>query len=560
MITIILQNITSRLERNIKTMKLHPLAGKPAPKSILVNIPRLMAAYYTKDPSGAVAFGTSGHRGCSFKGTFNDMHIAATAQAICEFRTSKKITGPLYLGFDTHAVSEAAFRTSLEVFAANGVQVIIHAKDEYTPTPVISFLILEYNKSRTKGFADGVVVTPSHNPPQDGGFKYNPPHGGPADVAATGWIQDRANQLLNAGAATIKRMPYEKARRSDTTHEQDFVAPFVDALSQVVDMESIRQQGIRIGVDPMGGSGVHYWAPIADKYNLDMEIVNTDVDPTFGFMSVDADGEIRMDCSSPYAMAKLIGMADKFDIAWGNDSDFDRHGIVCPTGLMNPNHYLSVAIWYLLQNRPRWKTTMAVGKTLVSSSMIDKVVAGLERDLYEVPVGFKWFVDGMLNGTVAFGGEESAGASFLRKNGTVWTTDKDGFCMTLLAAEILATTSKTPEDIYRDILIPKYGAPYYKRVDMPISGEQKAVLKDLTPDDVKTTVLAGRPITAVMTTASGNKAAMGGVKVMIDDGSWFAIRPSGTESKMKFYIESFGGEKRWQQIHDEGLSLIFGGN
>ncbi|UCD88537.1 MAG: alpha-D-glucose phosphate-specific phosphoglucomutase [Desulfobacterales bacterium] len=539
-------------------MKLHQLAGKPAPRSMLVNIPKLLASYYTIEPSGVVSFGTSGHRGCSYKGTFNEMHIAATAQAICEYRSSKGITGPLYLGFDTHAISEAAFRTSLEVFAANAVEVIIHAKDEYTPTPVISFLILEYNKTKSKGFADGVVITPSHNPPQDGGLKYNPPQGGPADVGATGWIQNRANQLMNSDTRDIKRMPYEKARQAGSTHEQDFITPFIDSLAQVIDMEIIQKQGIRMGVDPMGGSGVNYWAPIAEKYNLNMEIVNTDVDPTFGFMTVDSDGEIRMDCSSPYAMAKLIAMADKFDIAWGNDSDFDRHGIVCPTGLMNPNHYLSVAIWYLLQNRPQWKKTMAIGKTLVSSSMIDKVVAGLGRELYEVPVGFKWFVEGMLNGTVAFGGEESAGASFLRKNSTAWTTDKDGFCMTLLSAEILAKTSKTPEDIYRDKLIPRYGEPYYKRVDSPISDEQKAALKDLTPDAIKTTVLAQLPITAVMTTAPGNQAAMGGVKVMIDDGSWFAIRPSGTEPKMKLYIESFGGEKRWQQIHDEALPLIFG--
>ena len=541
-------------------MKFHPLAGKPAPKSMLVNIPKLLASYYTIDPAGMVSFGTSGHRGCSFKGTFNEMHIASTAQAICEYRSSKGTTGPLYLGFDTHAISEAAFRTSLEVFAANEVEVIIHDKDEYSPTPVISFLILEYNKTKSKGFADGVVITPSHNPPQDGGFKYNPPQGGPADVNATGWIQNRANQLMNSDTTDIKRMPYEKARRAGTTHEQDFITPFVDSLSQVVDMEIIQKQGIRMGVDPMGGSGVHYWAPIAEKYNLNMEIVNTDVDPTFGFMTVDSDGEIRMDCSSPHAMAKLIAMADKFDIAWGNDSDFDRHGIVCPTGLMNPNHYLSVAIWYLLQNRPKWGKGLAIGKTLVSSSMIDKVVAGLERELYEVPVGFKWFVEGMLNGTVAFGGEESAGASFLRKDGTAWTTDKDGFCMALLAAEILAKTSKTPDDIYRDILIPRYGEPYYKRVDNPISDEQKAVLNGLTPDAIKTTILAQRPITAVMTTAPGNKASIGGVKVMIDDGSWFAIRPSGTEPKMKLYIESFGGKKRWQQIHDEALHLIFGGD
>jgi phosphoglucomutase len=540
-----------------KPMELHQLAGRPVLKSMLDNIPRLVASYYTLQPSGPVSFGTSGHRGCSTKGTFNEMHIAATAQAICEYRASKGITGPLYLGFDTHALSEAAFRTALEVFAANQVNVVIHSKDEYTPTPVISFLILEYNQGRTKGFADGVVITPSHNPPRDGGFKYNPPQGGPADVEVTGWVQDRANQLMNSGSSHIKKMPYEKACQASTTRAQDFITPFVDALSRVIDMEIIQQKGIRIGVDPMGGSGVHFWGPLAETYHLNMEIVNTEVDPTFGFMTLDSDGEIRMDCSSPYAMANLIAMADKFDIAWGNDSDFDRHGIVCPDGLMNPNHYLSVAIWYLLQNRPLWRKDLAIGKTLVSSSMIDKVVAGLARELYEVPVGFKWFVDGMLSGTVAFGGEESAGASFLRKDGSVWTTDKDGFCMTLLAAEILAKTGKTPNEIYRDTLIPVYGEPHYKRVDGPISDEQKQVLKDLTPDAIKTTTLAGLPITAVMTTAPGNKAAIGGVKVVIADGSWFAIRPSGTEPKMKLYIESFGGEERWQQIHDEAMPLIF---
>ena len=526
---------------------------------MLVNIPRLVASYYTLEPSGSVSFGTSGHRGCAFKGTFNEMHIASTAQAICEYRASKRINGPLFLGFDTHALSEAAFRTSLEVFSANGVNVVIHDKDEYTPTPVISFLILEYNKGKTKGFADGVVITPSHNPPQDGGFKYNPPQGGPADVDVTGWVQDRANQLMNSDISHITRMPYEKALQAHTTHTQDFITPFVDALSQVIDMEIIQKQGVRIGVDPMGGSGVHFWSPIAEKYNLNITIVNTDVDPTFGFMTVDSDGEIRMDCSSPFAMANLIGMADKFDIAWGNDSDNDRHGIVCPSGLMNPNHYLSVAIWYLLRNRPKWGKDLAIGKTLVSSSMIDKVVTGLKRALYEVPVGFKWFVDGMLGGTVAFGGEESAGASFLRKDGAVWTTDKDGFCMSLLAAEILAKTGKTPDEIYADTLIPEYGEPYYKRVDGPISDEQKKVLKTLTPDAIKTPTLAGLPITAVMTTAPGNNAPIGGVKVVIEDGSWFAIRPSGTEPKMKLYIESFGEEKRWQQIHDEALPLIFGG-
>jgi len=539
-------------------MESHKLAGKPAPKSMLINVPKLVSSYYTLEPSGPVSFGTSGHRGCSLKGTFNEMHIASIAQAICEYRSSKGITGPLFLGFDTHALSEPAFRTSLEVFAANNVEVVIHTKDEYTPTPVISFLILEYNKGKTSGLADGVVITPSHNPPQDGGFKYNPPQGGPADVDVTGWIQDRANQLMNTDGSKIKRMPYEKARRAGTTCEQDFITPFVDSLSQVIDMEIIQKERIRIGVDPMGGSGVHFWGLVAEKYRLDMDIVNTYVDPTFGFMTLDSDGEIRMDCSSPYAMANLISMAEKFDIAWGNDSDFDRHGIVCPSGLMNPNHYLSVAIWYLLQNRPSWNEDLSIGKTLVSSSMIDRVVAGLKRDLYEVPVGFKWFVEGLLDGTVAFGGEESAGASFLRKNGTVWTTDKDGFCMTLLAAEILAKTGKTPDEIYRDTLVSEYGEPYYRRVDGPITDEQKEVLKNLTPESIKTTTLAGLPITAIMTTAPGNNAAIGGVKVVIDDGSWFAIRPSGTEPKMKLYIESFGGEKRWQQIHDEALPLIFG--
>ncbi len=539
-------------------METHQLAGKPAPRSMLINVPKLVSSYYTLKPAGPVSFGTSGHRGCSYKGTFNEMHIASTAQAICEYRTSKGISGPLYLGFDTHALSEPAFRTSLEVFAANQVQVVIHANDEYTPTPVISFLILNYNKGKTSGPADGVVITPSHNSPQDGGFKYNPPQGGPADVDVTGWVQDRANQLMNTDGSEIKRMPYEKARRAENTREQDFITPFVDALSQVIDMEIIQKEGVRIGVDPMGGSGVHFWGPVAEKYGLDMDIVNTYVDPTFGFMTLDSDGAIRMDCSSPHAMANLISMAEKFDIAWGNDPDFDRHGIVCPSGLMNPNHYLSVAIWYLLQNRPDWDTNLSIGKTLVSSSMIDRVVTGLKRALYEVPVGFKWFVDGMLNGTVAFGGEESAGASFLRKDGTIWSTDKDGFCMTLLAAEILAKTGKTPDEIYRNILISDYGEPYYRRVDGPITDEQKAVLKTLTPESIKTTTLAGLPITAIMTTAPGNNASIGGVKVMIDDGSWFAIRPSGTEPKMKLYIESFGGKKRWQQIHDEAIPLIFG--
>ena len=539
-------------------MTLHSLAGKTVPKSMLVNVPRLVSAYYTNEPGGSVAFGTSGHRGSSLTGTFNEVHITATAQAICEYRASNGISGPLFLGFDTHALSEPAFRTGLEVFAANEIDVIIHENDEYTPTPVISYLILEHNKNKNTGISDGVVITPSHNPPQDGGFKYNPPHGGPADVDVTNWVQERANRLINGGQSEIKRISYEKARKAGTTHEQDFITPFVTSLSQVVEMDIIKAEGIRIGADPMGGSGVHYWGPIAEKYGLDIEVVNKEVDPTFGFMTLDSDGEIRMDCSSPYAMANLIALADRFDIAWGNDSDFDRHGIVCPSGLLNPNHYLSVAIWYLLQNRPTWKKSLTVGKTLVSSSMIDKVVADLNRELYEVPVGFKWFVQGLLDGTVAFGGEESAGASFLRKDGTAWSTDKDGFCMTLLASEILAKTGRTPDEIYRDTLVPKYGEPYYKRADGPITDEEKKVLKALTPDSIKVPKLAGLPITAVMTTAPGNGAPVGGVKVVMDDGSWFAIRPSGTEPKMKVYVESFGGEELWQKIYEEALPLIFG--
>ena len=539
-------------------MALHELAGKQAPKSMLVNVPELVSSYYTNEPRGPVAFGTSGHRGSSLKGTFNEVHVSSIAQAICEYRITKGITGPLFLGFDTHALSEPAFRTALEVFAGNGVEVVIHAKDEYTPTPVISYLILGHNRRKSKGLGDGVVITPSHNPPRDGGFKYNPPHGGPADVDATRWIQERANRLMDTGGSGIKRMPYEKARKANTTHEQDFITSFVSSLGEVIDMEAIQKEGIRIGADPMGGSGVHYWKPIAETYNLNIEVVNPDVDPTFGFMTVDSDGEIRMDCSSVYAMAGLIALADRFDIAWGNDTDFDRHGIVCPAGLMNPNHYLSVAIWYLLQNRPEWGTDLKVGKTLVSSSMIDRVVTAFGKTLYEVPVGFKWFVKGLLKGTVAFGGEESAGASFLREDGTVWSTDKDGFILTLLAAEILAKTGKTPSEIYQDILVPEYGEPYYKRADGPITEEQKSLLKALSPDSIKVPALAGLPVTAVMTKAPGNDADMGGVKVVLGDGSWFAIRPSGTEPKMKVYVESYGGEALWQQIHDEAFPLIFG--
>lgn len=541
-------------------MTIHQLAGQKAPQSMLVNVPELVSSYYTNEPKGPVAFGTSGHRGSSFDGTFNEHHIAAISQAICDYRAIKTIRGPLFLGFDTHALSAPAFRTALEVFAGNDVDTVIHEGDEFTPTPVISFMILEHNRKGPGQFADGVVITPSHNSPADGGFKYNPPHGGPADVDVTRWIEDRANELMKGRNKDIriKGLPYEKARKAGSIFESDFIGPFVEALSQIVDMEVIRSKGIRIGADPMGGAGVHFWGRIAEKYGLNIEVVNDNVDPTFRFMTVDSDGLIRMDCSSPYAMASLISMADRFDIAWGNDPDFDRHGIVCPDGLMNPNHYLSVAIWYLLQNRPLWKKDTSIGKTLVSSSMIDRVVESLGKRLYETPVGFKWFVQGLRDGSVVFGGEESAGASFLRMDGSVWTTDKDGFCMALLAAEILAKTGKTPSEIYREKLIPQFGEPYYKRADGPITDEQKAALKALNPDSIKATKLAGMPILKVMTKAPGNNSSMGGVKAILGDGSWFAIRPSGTEPKMKIYVESFGGEALWQRIYDEALPFVFG--
>lgn len=540
------------------TDNISELAGKIAPESILIDPQRLESAYYSKDIKGPVSFGTSGHRGSSLSGTFNDVHIAATSQAICEYRSSKGFSGPLFLGFDSHALSGPAFKTAIEVFAANGVETVIHANDRFTPTPVISFLILEHNRTGKNKTADGVVITPSHNPPKDGGFKYNPPSGGPADVDATGWIQDRANEIIENSGKDIKRFTYEKARKSETVHEQDFITPFAGALSQIIDMKSIKEAGIKIGADPMGGSGVLFWEPISDLYGLDIDVVNKKTDPTFRFMTVDSDGQIRMDCSSPYAMAGLISMADKYDIAWGNDTDFDRHGIVCPDGLMNPNHYLSVAIWYLLQNRPVWHRDIAIGKTLVSSSMIDMIVETGRKKLYEVPVGFKWFVPGLLDGSVAFGGEESAGASFLRMDGSVWTTDKDGFCMTLLAAEILAKTGKCPSEIYKNILIPAHGEPFYKREDGPVSDEQKKLLKTFEPENIRSDSLAGKKITNIMTKAPGNKASIGGVKVTLEGGSWFAIRPSGTEPKMKVYIESFEGEELWQKIYEEALPLIFG--
>ncbi|MFC1494170.1 phosphoglucomutase, alpha-D-glucose phosphate-specific [Thermodesulfobacteriota bacterium] len=538
--------------------KIHELAGKIAPDSILIDPEKLELEYYNGDIKGPVSFGTSGHRGTSLSGTFNETHIAATSQAICEYRSLNGITGPLFMGFDPHTLSRPAFKTALEVFAANGVETVIHDNNEFTPTPVISFLILEYNKNNGDNIADGVVVTPSHNPPKDGGFKYNPPDGGPADIDATVWIQDRANQLIKAGNDDVKKMPYDRARKSDRVHTQDFITPFVHSLSRIVDMDIIKKERIKMGADPMGGSGVGFWQPIADHYGLDIEVINKNTDPTFKFMTLDSDGQIRMDCSSPYAMASLIKMADRYDIAWGNDPDFDRHGIVCPDGLMNPNHYLSVAIWYLLRQRPDWDSDISIGKTLVSSSMIDMIVKSGGKKLYEVPVGFKWFVQGLLNGSIAFGGEESAGASFLRMDGSTWTTDKDGFCMTLLAAEILARTGKCPSEIYQDILVPEYGEPYYKREDGPINDKQKGILKALNPENIKTVFIAGKKISSVMTHAPGNNSPIGGVKVTLDGGSWFAIRPSGTEPKMKVYIESFEGESLWQRIHDEALPVIFG--
>ena len=541
-------------------MALHPLAGQPAPRERLVNVPRLVSAYYTThpdpaDPLQAVSFGTSGHRGTSPAGSFNDDHIAAIAQAIADYRAGRGIDGPLYAGMDTHALSEPALATAVEVFAANGVRVVIQSGLGYTPTPVISHAILTHNRARPRGLADGVVITPSHNPAEDGGFKYNPPEGGPADTTITQWIQDRANALLADGLRGVRRMTLRRALAAETTEERDYITPYVADLAAVVDMDAIAAAGPRIGVDPMGGSGVHYWAPIAERYKLNLEVVNPYVDPTFGFMTVDHDGKIRMDCSSPYAMASLIRLKDDFDIAFGNDPDFDRHGIVTRSaGLMNPNHFLAVAIWYLFQNRPAWRADAAVGKTLVSSSMIDRVAAHLGRRLAEVPVGFKWFVDGLLSGEYGFGGEESAGASFLRRDGTVWTTDKDGFIMDLLAAEIMARTGRDPGEQYRE-LAERFGDPVYERADTPVSAPRKAVLGKLTPELVSAATLAGEPIVAKLTRAPANDAPIGGLKVVTENG-WFAPRPSGTENIYKVYAESFKGRDHLRQIQAEAVTII----
>ncbi|MCK5077797.1 MAG: phosphoglucomutase (alpha-D-glucose-1,6-bisphosphate-dependent), partial [Calditrichia bacterium] len=532
----------------------------PAPIEMLTNIPQLVSAYYYKKPdpediSNLVSFGTSGHRGSSLNGSFNETHILAIAQAICDYRKQNNITGPLFVGKDTHALSEPAFITAMEVFAANKIEVKYQRGFGYTPTPVISYAILNYNQGRKNGLADGVVITPSHNPPQDGGFKYNPPSGGPADAGITNVIEDRANEILKNSLKDVKRIGFEKALKTDSIKEYDYIPPYVNDLSNVINMDAITKSGLKIGVDPMGGAGIDYWEPIAEKYNLNLKIVNKKVDPTFSFMCVDKDGKIRMDCSSPYAMAGLIKLKDKFDIAFGNDPDYDRHGIVTKShGLMNPNHYLAVAIWYLFQNRPDWQKSTAVGKTLVSSSMIDRVAKHLDRQLSEVPVGFKWFVDGLIDGSYGFGGEESAGASFLRKNGTVWTTDKDGIIFDLLAAEITAVTGKDPAEHYID-LTKQFGSPVYERFDAPASREQKDVLKNLSASDITAKQLAGENITSKLTHAPGNNAAIGGLKVNTENG-WFAARPSGTEDIYKIYAESFKGQEHLKQIQKEAQEIV----
>ncbi len=543
-------------------MSIHPLAGKPAPLELLIDPARLERDYYdlapdASDPLQRVAFGTSGHRGSPSRSTFNEAHILAITQAICEYRRSQKIDGPIYLGKDTHAASGPAQRTALEVLAANGVDTIVQDGDGVTPTPVISRAILVYNGGRRSHHADGIVITPSHNPPADGGFKYNPPNGGPADTDVTGWIEDRANALLGGGNQGVRRVPYEQALRASTTRAQDLVRPFVEDLGAVLDLEAVRGARLRIGVDPLGGASAPYWTPIAEVFGLDLTVVNTAIDPTFRFMTVDHDGQIRMDCSSPYAMASLVGLKDQFDIAFGNDPDADRHGIVTrSSGLLNPNHYLAVAIDYLLQHRPGWPASAAVGKTLVSSAIIDRVVSARGRVLNEVPVGFKWFTPGLYDGSVCFGGEESAGASFLRRDGSVWTTDKDGLILGLLAAEITARTGKDPGERYRD-LAETFGAPVYTRIDAPATPDQKNRLKKLSSENVTAQELAGDAITAKLTRAPGNHAPINGLKVMTASG-WFAARPSGTENIYKLYAESFRGAEHLGRIVSEAQEIVKG--
>jgi phosphoglucomutase len=541
------------------TTMAHPLAGKPAPLDVLTDIAALLRAYTqppdASQPTQRVAFGTSGHRGSAFAGSFNEAHILAITQAVCEHRRNQGIHGPLYLGKDTHALSRPAEKNALEVLAGNGVEVRIQSGDGYTPTPVISRAILVWNRAPTAPRADGIVITPSHNPPQDGGIKYNPPHGGPADTDITGWIEKRANALLANDNRDVKRVACEQALVAATTTAEDFVDAYVADLASVIDMDAIRKAGLKIGVDPLGGAAVAYWRPIADRYGLDIEVVNTAVDPTYRFMTLDHDGKIRMDCSSPYAMASLVALKDRFDIAWGNDADADRHGIVTPSvGLLNPNHYLAVAIDFLLTHRPQWPANAAVGKTLVSSAMIDRVVTGLGRRFIEVPVGFKWFSAGLLDGSICFGGEESAGASFLRRDGSAWTTDKDGIVLALLAAEITAVTGKDPGRHYQD-LAAKYGAPFYVRIDAPATPAQKAAFKMLTGERVKATALAGDPILARLTRAPGNNALIGGLKVTTANG-WFAARPSGTEDIYKLYAESFISAEHLQAVVRDAQRIV----
>lgn len=541
-------------------MPIHPLAGKPAPAESLIDVGKLQRAYYEDKPDPAesnqlVSFGTSGHRGSPLERTFNEAHILAISQAICEYRRSQDITGPLFMGKDSHAASGPAQRTALEVLAANGVETFFQKDDGLTPTPSISRAILVHNRGRENGLADGIVVTPSHNPPADGGFKYNPPNGGPADTDVTGWIQDRANALLRSGNKEVKRIAYDSALKSAATHQEDFVLPYIQDLVAVIDMEAIRSAGIKIGADPLGGASAHYWAAIKEHYAVDLTVVNSKIDPTFRFMTLDHDGKIRMDCSSPYAMAGLIGLKERFDVAFGNDTDADRHGIVARSqGLMNPNHYLAVSISYLLRNRPKWPKTAAVGKTLVSSSLIDRVVHALDRKLVETPVGFKWFAQGLLDGSLCFGGEESAGGSFLRMDGTAWVTDKDGILLNLLAAEITARTGKDPGEHYLE-LTARLGIPYYKRIDGPATPEQKNRLKALSPEAVTATKLAGEPIQAKLTRAPGNDASIGGLKVVTPNG-WFAARPSGTENVYKLYAESLKSQTHLEEIVEEAQQIV----
>lgn len=542
-------------------MAIHEFAGKPVPESLLDNIPRLVSKYYTLKPDAsrevqAVSFGTSGHRGTSINCSFNQNHILAISQAICDYRKGRGIRGPLFIGMDTHALSEAALQTAVRVFAANGITVKVQEKGGYTPTPVISHAILAYNRGRSEAIemADGVVITPSHNPPGDGGIKYNMTHGGPADGDTTKLIEDRANAMMKSGLKDVLKMDFEDAMSDEHVILYDYITPYVKDLKNVVDMDAIREAGIKIGVDPMGGSGIAYWPAIAEEYGIDLNMVNNTLDATFRFMHVDKDGKIRMDCSSPYAMAGLIKIKDDFDISFGNDPDYDRHGIVTKDGLMNPNHYLAVAIGYLCQNRPDWKHDLKIGKTLVSSSMIDRVVESLNRSISEVPVGFKWFVDGLFKGEYAFGGEESAGASFLRFDGTVWSTDKDGIILNLLAAEILAKTGKSPSEHYAAYEA-KFGSPVYERLDAPATSEQKNILKNLNADAITSKEFAGEPIVAKLTHAPGNDAAIGGLKVVTENG-WFAARPSGTEEIYKIYAESFKGKEHLRQIQEEAQELV----